>query len=76
MTPKALQRSVARALKSNREAAGLTQANVARKLKMARSNLCAIENGRRQASICTLARIANAIGCVVHVHLLLKKEEK
>ena len=42
---------------------GLTAAEVARRLKLHRSNISAMDAGRRSVSLKTLARIGQVLGC-------------
>lgn len=50
------------AIRSQREAAGLTQAELAARCRIAQANLSHIERGSRDLTVSTLARIAAALG--------------
>ena len=54
-----------------RRRAGLTQAELASRSGLARPALSAYENGRRQPSVATLARIAGACGARVELTPLI-----
>ncbi|MGB8329215.1 MAG: helix-turn-helix domain-containing protein [Polyangiales bacterium] len=60
-------------LRELRLAAGLTQAELARRTGIHRPNIARVEAGRHTPSLETLARIANAIG-VSTTHVLLSSE--
>ena len=51
-------------IKDNRENAGLTQEELAKKLKINRSYLSTLEKGGKSPTITTLLKIANALGGV------------
>ncbi len=48
-----------------RERAGITQAELARRAGLERSNLALVESGRRVPSVTTLLRVARALGVPV-----------
>ncbi len=50
------------AIRSQREAAGLSQAELAARCRIAQANLSHIERGSRDLTVSTLARIAAALG--------------
>ncbi len=54
--------SIGRRIKAAREAAGLTQEDVARRIPLDRSALAKIETGTRKVSALELARIADEVG--------------
>lgn len=54
-------------IRTIRRRSGLTQSEVARRAGLARPALSAYENGRRQPSVATLARIAAACGSKVEL---------
>jgi transcriptional regulator with XRE-family HTH domain len=60
-------------LRELRLAAGLTQAELARRTGIHRPNIARVEAGRHTPSLETLARIANAIG-VSTTHVLVSRE--
>jgi len=60
-------------LRELRLAAGLTQAELARRTGIHRPNIARVEAGRHTPSLETLARIANAIG-VSTTHVLVSQE--
>ncbi len=60
-------------LRELRLAAGLTQAELARRTGIHRPNIARVEAGRQTPSLETLARIANAIG-VSTTHVLVSRE--
>jgi len=56
-------RALMEALKTARLDAGLTQTEVAQKLKRPQSFVAKYENGERKVEVVELAHIARAIGC-------------
>jgi transcriptional regulator with XRE-family HTH domain len=58
-------KSVGRRIAELREAAGLTQDQLAELIEMEPANLRPIEGGRRNMTIRTMCRIATALGCSV-----------
>ena len=60
-------------LRELRLAAGLTQAELARRTGIHRPNIARVEAGRHTPSLDTLARIANAIG-VSTTHVLVSRK--
>ena len=62
-------------LRELRLAAGLTQAELARRTGIHRPNIARVEAGRHTPSLETLARIANAIG-VSTTHVLVSRSHE
>jgi transcriptional regulator with XRE-family HTH domain len=58
-------RRFARNLKRARQAAGLTQAAVAREARLARPYLVQLERAKRQPSIVTVVKLAKVLGVPV-----------
>jgi transcriptional regulator with XRE-family HTH domain len=48
-----------------RKAKNLSQLDICAEIKMEKSNLSSIENGRQNVTTLTLRKISNAIGCEV-----------
>ena len=63
---KAYLYSLGRNIAKIRRSKKLSQLDVCAEIKMEKSNLSAIENGRQNASTLTLKRIADTIGVEVH----------
>lgn len=61
---------VGRELRGTREALGLTQAEVARRLEVSPSYIAAVEAGARNLTLGQLANIANAMRVGVDVRLI------
>ncbi|MEC3906206.1 helix-turn-helix transcriptional regulator [Tamlana sp. 2201CG12-4] len=66
-TEKTYLYSIGRNIAKLRRQNKFSQLDVCAEIKMEKSNLSAIENGRQNASILTLKRIADAIGVEVQV---------
>jgi transcriptional regulator with XRE-family HTH domain len=54
-------RAVAREIRAARTRAGITQAELARRLRCSRAEISAIERGRRRVDVDLLVRIARAL---------------
>lgn len=50
-----------------RKEKGISLRELEKRTGIANSNLCDIENGKKNATITTLARIADAIGCHISI---------
>jgi transcriptional regulator with XRE-family HTH domain len=61
---------IGRELKETRQALGLTQAEVARRLGVAASYLSAVEAGKRNLTLAQLAKIANAMRLGIEVSFI------
>lgn len=57
-----VQQEVANEIRKERKKNGLTQEQLAKKIKTSRNNIVAIESGKRNVTIETLDRIAEAMG--------------
>jgi predicted transcriptional regulator len=62
--------AMARQLIAARHRAGLSQAEVARKMGTTQSTVARLESGQRLPTMSTLQRYASAIGHKVQVHLI------
>ena len=62
MSDEEFLRAIGQKLKSIRETKGLSQVEVCAKLKMDKTYLSAIENGRQNPSLITLKNILQAMG--------------
>jgi transcriptional regulator with XRE-family HTH domain len=65
-----LVRDFAAQLRFAREQTGLSQEAVAARLGVTQPNISEIESGQVNVSLKTMARLANALGCALSVHLL------
>lgn len=68
-----MQRRFGLNLKAEREAAGLSQSEVAKSAGMAQPDVAELEAGRKNATLRTMRRLALAVGC--ELELLLKRIE-
>ncbi|MCH8266487.1 MAG: helix-turn-helix transcriptional regulator [Acidobacteria bacterium] len=62
--------AIARQLIAARNRAGLSQAEVARKMGTTQSTVARLESGKRLPSVSSLSRYAKAIGCKIQFRLL------
>jgi len=62
--------AIARMLIAARARAGLTQAQLARKMRTTQSAIARLESGKRMPSIETLQSYAKATGCAVQIKLV------
>jgi len=56
-------------LRDARRAAGLTQAELARRAGVTQSVISAYESGRREPALSTLSRLVDATGATLHLHV-------
>ncbi|HEY6746335.1 MAG TPA: helix-turn-helix transcriptional regulator, partial [Mycobacteriales bacterium] len=56
-------------LRAARKAAGLTQAELARRAGVTQSVISAYEAGRREPSVATLSRLVDAAGATLRLHV-------
>lgn len=63
MTPAMLQAAIGKAIRSRRLACGLSQGQLARKLRSYRPIVARIEAGRHSLNVETLIRFAEALSC-------------
>lgn len=63
----------AKALITARARAGLTQAQLARKMRTTQPVIARLEGGRQKPSLATLERYAAATGCELRIELVPKK---
>lgn len=66
-----MQRRFGLNLKAERDAAGLSQADVAKAAGMAQPDVAELEAGRKNATLRTMRRLAFAVGC--ELEFLLKR---
>ena len=64
-----LQRQFGADFKAAREAAGMTQADVARLIDAPNTNVSQVENGKRNLTIDAMRRLAVAVECSLVLHL-------
>ena len=57
-----VRRTIGRCVREERKKQGLTQAALGRRAKMSRQYVSTIERGSGDLPICTMVRIANALG--------------
>lgn len=68
-----LSYKIAQNIINMRKQKGLTQKNLAKKLKISQQMISRIEKGRQNLSIATLKKIADSLGCKVDVELVNKE---
>ena len=59
-------------LRNYREAAGLTQLQVAERLGITKSTYCNYESGKREPDVAKIKKIAKALGISALAHFLLR----
>jgi DNA-binding XRE family transcriptional regulator len=64
---------VARQLIAARNRAGLTQAQVARRMATTQSTIARLESGHGLPTLSSLERYAQAVGCTIQLRLLPRK---
>ena len=64
---------IALSISQAREKAGMSQADLAKKLKTAQSVVSRIENGNQNLSVKMLIKIAQVLDCDLSVHLIQHK---
>lgn len=69
-----MQRRFGLNLRTEREAAGLSQSDVAKAAAMAQPDVAELEAGRKNATLRTMRRLALAVGC--ELELLLKRIDR
>ena len=65
--------AVARQLIAARNRAGLTQAQVARRMGTTQSTIARLESGKRPPTLGSLKRYAQAVGCEIQLRLLPRR---
>ena len=61
MTCAALKKQIGLAIRELRHRRGISQSDLAKRARLARSYLCAVERGNRNLTLLTMSRLANAL---------------